>query len=368
MLSKLKATLSRNVTNALGWHTNRKIVVFESDDWGSIRMPSKKSVETLRNKSFKVDKCAYMQNDSLESNEDLEVLFDFLNKRKKKPVITANFLTANPDFDKIKESKFRTYHYERVEKTLNDYPARNNVKKLWSEGLDNKIFIPQLHGREHLNIDNWMFDLQDGNKETIDAFDLNIFGVSANVVHKPRKSYQAAFGLSHGEYRYNYEEIIKDAAGQFKDLFGYDSKTFIAPNYTWGEEIEDVLLELGVTHFQGSRAQIVPNYLKATISIKRNYLGKKNKNNQKYLVRNVVFEPFSNQNLDWVGESLKEIENSFFWKKPAIISMHRVNFIGSINSKNRKRNLALFKELLDKIDKKWPEVEYLSSNELSKEI
>jgi hypothetical protein len=48
--------------------------------------------------------------------------------------------------------------------------------------------------------------------------------------------------------------------------------------------------------------------------------------------------------------------------------MHRVNFIGSINQNNRERNLKLFKELLDKIDKLWPNVEFLSSKDLAEII
>ena len=32
--------LLKNISNLPGWRTNRKIVVIESDDWGSIRMPS----------------------------------------------------------------------------------------------------------------------------------------------------------------------------------------------------------------------------------------------------------------------------------------------------------------------------------------
>lgn len=33
-------TVIKNFSNLPGWRTNRKIVVIESDDWGSIRMPS----------------------------------------------------------------------------------------------------------------------------------------------------------------------------------------------------------------------------------------------------------------------------------------------------------------------------------------
>ncbi|PZW43775.1 hypothetical protein LX95_00099 [Mesonia algae] len=367
-INNIKPYIGRNILNAKGWKTRRKIVVIESDDWGSIRIPSKESIETLKRKGFKVDRCPYMQNDSIESDEDLESLFCCLENRKKKPVITANFLTANPDFDKIRESNFQKYYNETLDDTLKKYTGRENVKKLWQEGIDNKIFIPQLHGREHLNIDAWMHDLQKGNKETLEAFKLNIFGVSANIVTESRDSYQAAFGISKGGYSYSYKNILSEAYNQFHKLFGFASKTFIAPNYTWDEEIENYLAELGVTHIQGVSAQRVPNHSKDSLIIKRNYLGKTNQSGQKYLIRNVVFEPFSNATKDWVGLSLKEIENSFFWNKPAIISIHRVNFIGSINANNRKLNLALFNELLDEIEKRWPEVEYLSSNELAKLI
>lgn len=364
MINTLKTTLSRNLTNAKGWRTNRKIVVIESDDWGSIRMPSKQSVETLKMKGFKIDQCAYMQNDCLESNEDMEVLLNFLESKIIKPVITANFLTANPDFDKIRQSNFENYYYESLDITLSKYPNHDNVRNLWLEGLSNEYFIPQLHGREHLNFNVWMNDLKAGNKETIDGFDLNLFGISSNTTIVPRQSYQAAFGKDSGSYQQK-EEILSDAYKAFFNLFGFHSKTFIAPNYVWDEDVELILSELGITHLQGSRAQTVYNHQKNKNEIRRHHLGEKNKFKQKYLVRNVSFEPFSDIHIDWVSKSLKEIENAFFWKKPAIISMHRVNFIGGIDPENRSRNLRLLDNLLNEIEKKWPEVEYLSSNELA---
>lgn len=43
-MQKLKSRLSRNLVNALGCRTNRKIVVFESDDWENIRMRDQKNI------------------------------------------------------------------------------------------------------------------------------------------------------------------------------------------------------------------------------------------------------------------------------------------------------------------------------------
>lgn len=52
----------------------------------------------------------------------------------------------------------------------------------------------------------------------------------------------------------------------------------------------------------------------------------------------------------------------------AVISSHRLNFIGNIDIQNRDRNLILFRKLLNKIMKKWPDVEFISSDELGKNI
>jgi len=60
-----------------------------------------------------------------------------------------------------------------------------------------------------------------------------------------------------------------------------------------------------------------------------------------------------------------EIEQVFSCHKPAIISTHRVNYIGALHPENRERSLKLLKQLLQLIKKKWPDVEFLTSWELS---
>ena len=66
-------SIVRILANLPGWCTNRKIVVIESDDWGSIRMPSEFAYSNLLNKGIDVDKSyLYDTLDSLEKKEDLE--------------------------------------------------------------------------------------------------------------------------------------------------------------------------------------------------------------------------------------------------------------------------------------------------------
>ena len=80
------------------------------------------------------------------------------------------------------------------------------------------------------------------------------------------------------------------------------------------------------------------------------------------------FEPSEFGCKDWVNCCLKEIELAFRWFHPAIISSHRVNFIGSLNPQNRDRGLLLLSQLLNAIVKKWPDVEFMSSDELGRTI
>ena len=88
-----------------GFHTNRHLVVIESDDWGSIRMPSRDAFEKLQRMGDHPEQDAFLSNDSLESEYDLDKLYQVLNsvhdKNGRPAVVTANFAMANPDFDKI---------------------------------------------------------------------------------------------------------------------------------------------------------------------------------------------------------------------------------------------------------------------------
>jgi len=61
---------------------------------------------------------------------------------------------------------------------------------------------------------------------------------------------------------------------------------------------------------------------------------------------------------------LKKIDIAFSWHKPAIICTHRINYMGELDPGNRKVNLRLFKELLQRILKQWPDVEFMTSDKL----
>ena len=96
--------------------------------------------------------------------------------------------------------------------------------------------------------------------------------------------------------------------------------------------------------------------------------GGKNRFNQRYFIRNCIFEPLLKPYNNYVESCLKEIEIAFKWNKPANISSHRVNFAGKIDPKVRDSGVKDLKRLLKGIVQRWPDVEFMSSNELGELI
>lgn len=370
--SGMLSTLKNIAYNVPGWRTKRKIVVIESDDWGSIRMPSRETYEKLKFKGYPVEECIYNRNDALESNEDLELLYNVLLKFKDKngnhPIITANTIVANPDFDLIKGSDFHNYHYELFTETLKKYPDRNKVYSYYLDGIRHKIFYPQFHGREHVNIFTWMNALKCGDKVALEIFQEGMFTVHKSKNLSCRNEFLDSFGTHSKEQLQCIELIITDGLNLFENLFGYRSQSFIATCYIWHPEIEQYLWERGIVHIQSGRVQKIPRLNADNYRIKRLFTGLSNKYGQIYTCRNVIFEPSENPDKDWVTSALKEISVAFNCKKPAIISSHRVNYIGSIHKDNRSQNLKSLELLLKAILRKWPDVEFMSSEQLGKLI
>jgi len=368
VLNNLKYLLKKSIANTPGWHTNRKIVVIESDDWGSIRMPSKNTLEYLISQNLIPENDSFNKNDSLASEEDLINLFEVLSnvkdKNNKPAVLTANTIVANPDFNKIEASNFEEYHFEVFTETLKKYKKHTNSFNLWKEGIKSNIFHPQFHGREHVNINRWLNSLQDNDKNTKIAFDNKLFGLRKLESTGLRDSYMRALDFENVDQFMTIEKSLIEGLNIFKYIFGYNSKSFIAPSYVWDYEAEKVLNEQGVKYLQGIQYQYYPKIGKRELQKKINYIGKTNKLGQKYLIRNVFFEPTTQGRKEVVERALKRIDVAFKWKKPAIIGSHRLNYIGFINPQNRDQNLRLLKTLLDKIIQKWPNVEFMTSDQL----
>ncbi|MCC7150191.1 MAG: hypothetical protein IT216_13295, partial [Saprospiraceae bacterium] len=363
-----KKYITHHLINIPGWRTNRKIVVIESDDWGSIRMPSKTAYNNLLNNGVMVDLNYYTRNDALERGDDIELLFEVLSSVKdsqSNPAkITANTLVANPDYEKIRSNNFEQYEFELITESYKRIKGCENSFDLLIEGNNSGLLSIQSHGREHLHVRRWMQYLKARSREFRLAFDNGVYGIRTETFDKNMKSTLYAMDVDHQDDRDFVNQIAVNGLDIFYNLFGYRSASFIAPNYSWSYALEEAIAKHGIRYIQGQyRHQYSVSANEKRPEIRWRYFGKNNDWGQIDLIRNAFFEPSENPCKDWVNSCLEEIQIAFKWKHPAVICTHRVNFMGGINPENRDRNLLLFKELLHKIVMKWPEVEFLSSNE-----
>ncbi|MCW4469571.1 hypothetical protein OGH69_11385 [Flavobacterium sp. MFBS3-15] len=314
----------------------------------------------------------YFYYDRLENVSDLESLYEVLASVKdsngRPAILTANTIVANPNFEAIQKSAYSDYSYELFTDTLKKRDGNLHVFDTIKEGMAAKVYRPQLHGREHLNVNQWLKGLNEGHTELLAAFEHHMFGVPLNQRINMRRNVMAALDFNDNHEINLHRDILFAAQNHFEELFGFRSITFIAPSYIWHPTHEQFLQDMGILGIQGLPYQYIPNPGGTWYKKKFRYT-KREKDNPVALVRNAFFEPsLDDTGKDTVAECLRRISIAFTMKKPAIIGSHRLNYIGSLSEKNREHTLTLLRQLLKEIVTRWPSVEFVSSDELTRLI
>ncbi len=352
-----------------GFHTNRHLVIIESDDWGSIRMPSTEVLHKLQKNGDHPESDAFLRNDCLESAADLTALFEVLTSIKDKngspAVMTANFAMANPDFDKIDPIN-GAYFFEPFTDTYQRYYPGQDVFSCVQEGIKSSCFVPQLHCREHMNVNRWMNDLKQQKNDTVFAFQNHMIGIGASFSQENPFGYMDAFNSNFTSVA-ELSNIVHEAMEIFENTFDKKSETFVASCFVWDDSLEDSLAQVGVRGIQSGCWQNVPAGIENGNAMKRRlrFLGQKNRIGQVYTVRNCAYEPAYQQNpTKSAKECYYQVMRAFRNRKPAIINSHRFNYIGSINRENACENLKGLSWLLHTIIKNVPDAEFISTPEL----
>jgi len=274
-----------------GWRCRSRILVIESDDWGSIRTASREARDRLADMGYAMHRSKYNL-DALETDADMEALLEVLggvrDHRGRPACMTANVIMANPDFERIRESNFEEYFFEPVDATLARSDARRGVAAKWAEGARRGLFVPQLHGREHLRWWKWMEALRGGSQEARAAFDLEMCGVPYAASKEGLPFYASPYVSDEELERHgvDLEAMVCEGSELFEQQFGYASAGAIAPCYCWTPHVERIWSLLGIRYIQGILFQDVGG-----TGRKSHYLGERGVAGAWYLVRNCHFEP-----------------------------------------------------------------------------
>ena len=365
----MKQAILNNLKNIYGWKTNRKIIVISVDDYGNVRLDSKKARKKMDKAGVKAIAPTFDNLDTLETKEDLELLYEALtsvkDKNGKNAIFTPFALPCNINFEAMAKNGNKEYIYELLPDTYKKLEARDSKAYegtwgLWIEGIEKKLMQPQFHGREHFNLKVFNEKLVKKDKSLF----INLENRSNTTLLKSKDSfikYSAAFHFWESNEIEDFSKIITTGLDAFEKVFGYRATHFNAPGGSENINIHKYLKDSGIKYIDQPLVKYEPQG-KGVFKRKFNYTGKKNYFGLTYQVRNVVFEPINNSSS--VDIALRQIEAAFRWNRPAIISSHRVNFCGHIDPKNRKIGISALRELLKNIVLKWPDVEFMSTVEL----
>ena len=355
----------------LGYQTNRRIVVFESDDWGAVRVPDAGALEAfkVRFPSFKLDH--YQSFDGLEKKNDVSALSSLLLERSSSfevsaPVLTLNFATANPDFDRCipGDAHNARFEFEPIDETYRTYDGDEGVLDFVRLGCGETALHPQLHGREHLNATAWLADV---------AADFAVeYARGLRMVGLDNAFYNGIDALNSGNTLVDARGYLEDAIAIFKRLFGFVPRSFIPPCYVANKECERIAAGLGIETIQSSPKRNVP---KGNDSYSRriNVFGRSNVPGQCRLIRNVQFEPsrsmFQGKSVDeCVDAAFAEIETAFKRRQPAVICTHRVNYTSRVDESHRAFSLEALDGLLRGLAMRYPDCEFMTSEQLGRVI
>ena len=368
----IKNHIKNHLKNISGWRTDRKLVVFSIDDYGNVRLASKSAFENLEKSNIPFNS-RFDRLDTLETRIDLEKLFSVLSSVKdqhgKSAVFTPYALPCNIDFEAIAENGFNEYSYELLPQTydkleLKDSKAYKGAWELWKEGIEQGILKPQFHGREHFNLNIFKDLLHKGNENLLKVLNQYSY-VSIPEHNNYSHGWTAAYSFQDIKETENYLANVADGLKCFKEVYGYSSEIFTPPAQQFPLHLEKELIHLGLNYIDRPRS-LQRHFGSGKYQLEKHKLGGGDK--IKEIVRNVVFEPTHDRGFNWVDYSFMQVEAAFRMHKPANISSHRVNFCGHIDPKNRELGLSALKELLHRIVKRWPDVEFISADELGKLI
>ena len=370
----MKRQLLDNLKNIPGWHTVEKLVVFAVDDYGNVRLDSKAAYMRLSSKGVRL-RSRFDHLDALETKQDLENLLETLasvnDSHGRHAVCTPYALAANPDFEAMAQPD-AGYRYESLLQTFgrlaaDQAAAYKDVWALWQEGIRSGLLKPQFHGREHLNVEMIERKMKSGDEELKINIENRSMAGLRDEPSLPGVGFTQSFGFWDRSEIAHHREIIANGLQLFEEVFGYRSETFTPPAQKLHPELYSFVEGQGVCAID-KPLHCVRRMDRHRAVREFNTLGQRRDQNHVSFVRNVVFEPSNNKEFDSVGYALNQIAAAFRWRKPAIISSHRVNFCGHIEEENRKFGLDALGRLLKGIVSRWPDVRFISADELAKRI
>ncbi|WP_448664955.1 hypothetical protein ACG3SL_09855 [Sphingomonas sp. CJ20] len=362
MLADTIRTRGRGIKNLFARSAGERVVVLESDDWGSQRVPSLSALRRLIAAEVLTGENPY-DRDTLETAADLEALLDVLDGARgsdgRRAAFNCYVNPANPDFDAIRDAEYSAYSWEPLGATLDRRGDRGAVFAAWRTGMAEGMLIPEYHGREHLNVTLWMKHLRRASPMVRAGFDHRFYSAPEPSLPPAAKGFRAAYFFSDHSEIPLLEDILHSGAVSFREQFGRSAGIFCPTNNIFHPKLYGAVRRAGCRGIIRHVRNVEPDgrggvrRVWGAPGLSTHALGS--------FGRNTIFEPALGYGVD---HALAGIRSAFAWGTPAIVSTHRLNYVGGIDPAVRDKGLFGLRALLGAILARWPDVRFATSASL----
>jgi hypothetical protein len=156
MMLELLRALSQPLATLESLHAvapTRPIVVLESDDWGRTGLPSLAAMEQLKVAGTPIGESPW-DFYGLESEDDViqlgDTLSQFQDADEKPACITANFVMANADLERMHRENFQAFRWTSIDLGFPGWSE--TLLPAYRRNIDRGLFYPGLHGFTHFNV------------------------------------------------------------------------------------------------------------------------------------------------------------------------------------------------------------------------
>jgi hypothetical protein len=338
-----------------GFHFDRPIVLFQSDDWGRVGLRDREGLEQLRSAGIVLGERPY-DFYTLETNEDLAAIISTLKRHRDSqgghPCLGMNFIVANLDFVKMESESWQNIHLLPLDRGLPPGWNRPGLAEAYRQGIQDGVFCPALHGSTHFCCAAVERNLQKGGERA--AFVRTLWKAGTPYIHwrMPWIGYEYWDPEMPEEERMLPPEVqrshIGECVGAFARMFSALPGSACAPGYRANEDTHRAWAQHGIRVAQNGPEACAPPYFDRFEILQ--------------LSRNIEFEPAVDAGFS-VDKCLRQAEECFERGVPAIVSVHSINFHSTVND-FRTRTLQALEQFLSALESKYSQLLYLHDDGL----
>ncbi len=309
------------------------VVIFESDDWGPGPLEQEQAL--------------------LQINQ---LLSGFQDQNGNHPVMTLGLILAEPDAEKIAAADFSQY----FKRTLLDIRYQALLTAIQS-GQQQGVLSLHLHGLEHYwpssimlgaaeneNIKQWLT----GNKQLMtEDLPSHMQSRWVNSVTLPSSHHNSD----------DIDQAITEEIKLYQQIFKIKPTTVVPPTFVWTDTVESAYAKHDFKTFITPGRQCDGRDSNGHPAANgRTFYNGEIKNDLLFLVRNDYFEPALGHKAE---KTLHNIKDKTACGRPALLEMHRFNFISGA-TKNAQ-SLNELERLLKMINDHFTDIRFLSAEQLS---